>query len=54
MLPSRFTFILAAYLTYVEDGHNGEDISNTDESIGWFDKFVPDWRKASLLLTDDG
>ena len=54
ILPSRFTFILAAFVTEVPAWKSGEDKENTVLSINSFNEVVPCWRNASLVLTDDG
>lgn len=54
VLPSRLTFVLAAFISEVPDGKSGENEENTNLSLESFDKYTPCWRNATLVITDDG
>ena len=54
MLPSRYTFIIAAYIVEVKDGKSGENSTTFDQSITLFNAKAGCWKNAKLILTDDG
>jgi hypothetical protein len=55
ILPSRFIYILAAYIIVVKENETGETIENTNDSLEAFSSIpgLDCWKEATLLLRQD-